>query len=310
MKNVVLSALAVAALAGTAVAQPVRLEFQIVRVSPTVPGTTAATRLTLQGLPNDSVTTTSGTTMRFQLQYRILNLVPDVYVPPVLDDNGDVITPGYFSAGDGAPDSMGHFPNAIVPDGLSSASINITSGLGRLQRALLSNNQNIAAGTPPLYPDASGNQGTRRGLVNPYRGGMSDSNINDLPSNGITNDDSNADPALYGTGPANTLLSITPVAINSNAHQGNELFYGNPNSAWYDLYCFTYTAGASNDVINVGAIPDPQTGNTFGYFSDSNAVPLTSTNSGTASYRIIVPAPGAAALVGLGGLLVARRRRA
>lgn len=283
MKKVVLSALVVAALAGTATAQ-VRLELRLVRQTGT-PANPGSANPVVDVDVNSSVTTTSGSVLRFEVQYRILNLVKDADFDGI-DDDG------------------------ILPDGLSAATLNVSSinGTGTFNHAQLSRFEHSLAGvTPPASPDISG-VGTapasgRRGLHNPYRGGLADANDNSLPSNGVF---------LPGT------FQFTPVAI-SNTHQGNPQFDPGPNAgdinsnfdeSWYGLYSFNFTVGASNTTLNVGAVADLDTGNRFGYFNDSSAVPLSSPNAGTASYQIIVPAPGSVALLGLGGLLVARRRRA
>jgi len=278
MKNLVLSALVVAALAGTANAQA-RLELRVVRQNG-VPSNPVGAGVTDVDV-NNSVTTTAGTTLRFELQYRVLDT-----------DVNDI----------------------VVPAGLSSATINITSGTGTLTRAQISRAENGQTGSDlPLSPDTTGLPAPaaasgRRGLHAPFRGGLVDSNNNDLPSNGVVNVDTNADPNLYTPGNGNTLLSVTPVSISQN-NQGNA-DNGIDNNNWYGVYSFNYTVGSANDIINVAAIADAVTGNSFGYFDDGNAVPVTSADATGASYRIVVPAPGAAALIGLGGLLVARRRRA
>lgn len=275
MKKFVLSSLALAALAGTAVAQPVRLELQIVRQAGTLPGVITDIDV------NSTVTANPGDVLRFEMQYRILDL-----------DTND----------------------SIVPAGLTAATIDITSTTGTLLRGQLSRFEAQLAGAlnPPTSTDSSGlpsgSASVRRGLHSPFRGGLSNSNNNDLPSNGVVNVDINPDPALYTPGPGNTLISVTPLAISQH-NQGNP-DVGSDNEWWFGLYTFEYIVGSTNDVINVAAVADPQTFNSFGYFNDGVPVPLTSGNSTSASYRIIVPAPGSVALLGLGGLLVARRRRA
>jgi len=289
MKKLVLSALVVAALAGTASAQnTARLELRLVRQIGTPANPGASNPVVDVVDPANTVISTSGTQLRFELQYRIFDLTPD-------DDN--------------------------VPAGLSSSTMNITSGSGTLLRAQLSRSEASGAANDPQSPDISGlpigtttttdpafsgANSARRGLHTPFRGGMANASLNDLPSNGIVNVDTNPDPNLYAPGAGNTLLQITPLAIsqpNQGASVGNE-------ATWYGVYSFNYIVGGSNDQINVAAIADSQTGNRFGYFADGNPVPITSTAASGTFYNIIVPAPGAAALVGLGGLLVARRRRA
>lgn len=297
MKKAFLTALVVAALAGTANAQ-VRLELRLVRQTGT-PANPGASNPVTDVDSNSSVTAVAGTTLRFELQYRLLNLVGDANHDGV-DDDG------------------------ILPDGFSAGTIDIRSGNGTLDRAQLSQfeHSNSDATIAPTSPDTSGvgfgGASSRRGLHAPYRGGLSDQNNNDLPSNGLVNVDSNPDPNLYHPGAGNTLLSPTPVAI-SNTHQGNPYFYapgpdGLPDfshdQTWFGLYSFTFTVGSSNTDITAAAQRDQVTGGAFGYFLDSNSVPQAGNDAVGATYHIVVPAPGAVALLGLGGLVGLRRRRA
>jgi len=213
-----------------------------------------------------------GSTTRFELQYRILDL---------------------------------NLSDAIVPAGLSAASINILSSnaaAGTFTRAQLSRAeaQNAAPAVPPTSPDTSGlptgTASVRAGLHAPFRGGLSDSNNNTLPAN--------------GTIAANGITGILPLTI-SESGQGNP-DAGADNNAWYGLYSFNFVAGAGGTTtITAAAVPDPNTGNTFGYFNSGAAVPLNSANStGCTQLITVVPAPGALALLGMGGLIAGRRRRA
>jgi len=289
MKKVLLSAMVVAALTGSAMAQnDARFELRLVRQIGT-PGNPGSSNPVVDVAdPLNTVACVAGDTLRFELQYRIFDLNID-------DDN--------------------------IPAGLSSATINIVSAGGTLLRAQLSRNEGGSVATNPVSPDASGlptgtttttdpafsgPNSARRGLHAPFRGGMANASLNDLPSNGIVNVDANPDPGLYAPGSGNTLLSITPLAI-AQPNQGTSV---GAESTWYGLYSFNYVCGSANDQILVSAVADAQTGNRFGYFADGNPVPVTSNNAIGGFYNIVVPAPGAAALLGLGGLIAARRRRA
>jgi hypothetical protein len=265
------------------------MELRIVRQSgtPTL-GTTTTPPVTDIDV-NSSANCVAGDVLRFELQFRIIDT---------------------------------NTADAIIPDGLTSASVNITSGGGTLDRAILSRREHSLAGINGPLPTDSTGQGSvaqgagRTGLHNPYRGGLTDTNDNDLPSNGIVLVDSNPDPAHFHPGAGNTLLSITPLSLAAS-HQGNENLddgddtNGTTNElTWYGLYSFTYTCGAANDTINANNVADAQTGSAFGFWVEGSGIPITSVTATGASYRIVVPAPGAAALLGLGGLIVARRRRA
>lgn len=274
MKKFAVSALAIAALAGAAHAQPVRLEFRLVPQTGTPPAAVTDSALTTPATP----ITLSGTsrTQRYELQYRVLDL---------------------------------NTADNVFPAGLSAAQINITASsptAGTFARAQLSRfeRQTNNATTPPSSPDNSGlplgGSSTGTGLHSPFRGGMADQNNNDLPAN--------------GTVAPNGILSILPLTI-SQPNQGNELI-GSPNTAWWGLYSFTFTAAdlfGGDITITAEAQADPNSGNRFGWFSDGAAVPEQSTNAtaGVTHLRIVaIPAPGTAALVGLGGLVAFRRRRA
>ncbi|MFN7022586.1 MAG: hypothetical protein ACK4WH_14850 [Phycisphaerales bacterium] len=279
MKKFTVSVLAIAALAGSAAAQtfPVRMEVRIVPQTGTPPATVTDGPLTTPATP----ITISGTerTQRFEMQYRILDL---------------------------------DLSDSIFPAGLTAAEIDITvnnPASGSFARAQLSRFEAQLAGTiPPTSTDSSGlptgAAAGRAGLHSPYRGGLSNANDNTLPANGTP--DTRA--GVVG------IFSVLPLAI-SQTNQGNP-DVGSPNDSWFGLYSFTFTAddNFTGDVI-ITAAPkaDPNTMNSFGYFNDGVAVPLTSPNSvnGVAHLSIVaVPAPGAAALVGLGGLVAFRRRRA
>jgi MYXO-CTERM domain-containing protein len=148
----------------------------------------------------------------------------------------------------------------------------------------------------------------------PFRGGITaPAPNNGNLANGQANVDSDASPTNSVPGPGNTQLNgITPLSLSQNDQ--------NAENSWYGLYSFTFTADGGQNAADTEAgrtlftaefVADPNTQNRFGYFTDGNPVPLNSPNAtaGTASV-FVVPAPGAMALLGLGGLIVTRRRRA
>lgn len=291
MKKVaVFSAVALLALAGSANAQSslggATLELRIVPVDGT-----AATGLTRPGANADVLATDSNRTRRFEVQYRIVD------------------------------------PNGIAA-GLSSMQFNITSSLsggtvGRtVDRAALTRFQgqtgNLNPGNTGLPVSVGGSDTTgasatgHTGLHRPYRGGVpapapnNNNAANGIPVLGVAGAPSVGNPGIN---------LITPLAL-SQTDQNDGGFYG--------LYSFTVTVGDSslgtdsdNDgfvIVNLSAaaIPDGQTGNAWGGFEDGNPVPQTSTlrSNGSASFRVEIPAPGSLALIGLGGLVATRRRRA
>lgn len=199
---------------------------------------------------------------------------------------------------------------------LASLQMNITSSVSggslsslSFDRSALTRNQGGGASTsqaPATPTDTSGNTigatAGVTGLHNIWRGGLSPATAagNALPSNGT----------IVPTG----INLITPLSLSQR-----DQFPANNPSAWYGLYDFEVTVGdgvggGSSVTLNlaVNAVADAQTGNSWGAYEDQDPIPRTSANSvgGTASFDIAIPAPGALALVGLGGLVAARRRRA
>lgn len=285
-KFAVLSAMAVLATAGAAFGQgeavaAATLNLRIVPVSGTLPGA-----LTFQGdNVHDTVAATdAGTsrTRRFSVQYQITEGVD--------------------------------FQGAIAS--LASLQMNITGSVagGSLatwgfDRAALSRNQAGAttATAPAGATDSSGNptlasQVGTTGLHGSFRGGLSPATAagNNLPSN--------------GTLAPNGIFLITPLSL-SERNQAPGDFPG----AWFGLYDFTVIVGDNNGpgdavvTLSVAPVADAQTGNSWGAYELGDPIPRTSRNSnaGSASFSVeAIPAPGALALVGLGGLVAARRRRA
>jgi hypothetical protein len=300
VKKFVVSALAIAALAGSAVGQ-VRFDLRI--VAQTGNPTTAPSLVTDDATQPDSAANrqTVAGAKRFELQYRLVDL-----------DTND----------------------AIHPAGLTTATINITlsnPAAGTLDRALLSTAEAGAGARPPrTIGQAAPFNGTTdttvaatsgvRGVHSPFRGGFTMSTDNSLAANGIL---SNNGTATGPTNliPGNQILSILPLSLSQN-NQGLAGFDLTGDGSgpfiaggeWYGLYSFTFipAAGFGGDFQIVATAPrDSATNNSFGYFNDGSAIPVQSGNStdGTAFLRI-VPAPGSFALIAMGGLIAGRRRRA
>ncbi len=156
-------------------------------------------------------------------------------------------------------------------------------------------------------PDASTisteGDGPATGLIAAFRGGLV----------------ANTDAANAGGGALGNTWIVTPLAISAPGHNswasGPNPSAANTNTSTtvWALYSFDFTYGGGEVNFSASANADPQTGNRFGFFTrtggTNNPVPVTSqlATDGTISF---VPAPGAAALLGLGGLIAARRRRA
>lgn len=272
MKKFAVSALAVAALAGAAFGQGQTTD-QVQLQLRLVPQT---------GLPADAVVdhvgdqhpdtlTGAGQVFRFEVQYRLVDL-----------NTGD----------------------AFFPAGLTAGNLRITAsggtGNGQLERALISRFEAQQAGsTPPTSPDTSGNPTGAflgaAGLHRPFRGGIpAPAPNNDNPANGIFSGDNLE------------ISGITPLSLSQSDQ--------NEDGAWYGLYSFNFVSGSSagpdNITLTVAFDADPTTGNRFGFFTDGDPVPVTSPNATGDTATIVVPAPGALALLGLGGLVAGRRRRA
>lgn len=287
-KFAVLSAMAVLATAGAAFGQgeavaAATLKLRIVPVDDTVPGTLTF----LAGNTHSTVgATDTNRTRRFSIQYQIQE-----------------------AAG---------FEGVIAS--LAAMQMNVTSGVAggpltsiAVDRALLSRAQgsNTLGGAAldsvdpaPAVDSTGAATGTFAGVTGlhrAFRGGLSPATAagNNLPSNGT----------LVPGG----ISLITPLTLS----QLNQAPDANPG-AWFGIFDFTVTVGdatAGDVTVNlaVNAVADAQTGNSWGAYEDGDVIPRTSRNSmgGTASFVVqAIPAPGALALVGLGGLVAARRRRA
>ena len=197
---------------------------------------------------------------------------------------------------------------------LASLQMNVTSSVvgGSLSslsfdRSLLTRNQGGGVSTSQAPVGAVDNSGNTigatvgvTGLHNAWRGGLSPATAagNALPSN--------------GTIVPGGINLITPLSLS----QRDQFPINNP-TAWYGLYDFEVTVGDANADLTVnvavGAVADAQTGNSWGAYEDQDPIPRTSQNAvgGSASFTVAaIPAPGALALVGLGGLVPASRWRA
>lgn len=290
-KTVVLATLAVATLAGTAFGQGANdFRLDLAWVHRTGNGS-AGSPLT-DGQTGGVLLVTPGTRYCFELRYRITDLNPQ---------------------------------DTRTVRGLSSAPINI----GRTQAAWittkgdLTNDQSGDNAPQPtsgaVNPDGSGlfgAPGALTGLINEFRGGLADPDgagplgPDDAPSNGnpinTANDRFTANPT-----------GILPLAISAggvNNHRSDTA----PQSQMWGVYFLwiDVPAGATGDnLLTATAVPDATTQNRFGAFVRTGAVtdvvPQTSVNATDGSITLrVIPAPGSLALLGLGGLVAARRRRA
>ena len=269
-KFVILSAAVVAASAGSALAQNFRLDLSMTLRA--VTGAPLAETLT-DVQTGGSVNAVVGQTYRVELRYRIADLTAD--------------TTG--------------------SRGLSAASIAFTQTGGGsasgLRRSNLSNDQ-ATASSPVSNPDTSAlltDPDATTGLMGEFRGGLTSDTA---PANGT--------PASSGW----TILplSLSAPAASTSWGSGNPTVANtdaNPNR--FGLYAFEFVYGGGNVTFNASAVADPQSGNRFGYFTRTGAtnspVPANSTLATDGSISF-VPAPASAALLGLGGLVAARRRRA
>jgi MYXO-CTERM domain-containing protein len=286
VKKIVLSALAVAAFAGSTYGQASTFGLDL----------WLAPRATTTAIPNAGAWTGTvsdiagpvvlapGQSVRLELRYRIT------------DSNG--LDDGFGSTG------------------LISSSLNVTTGLssafGTFERpggggdfgARLTNNQRqgiAQGGTQPAFPADASNSGIAPinfGLHAPFRTGV-------FPSSNGT--------AVPGSLEISNILPITPAAPSHLSFDDNGL----QNPTFWAVYSFQYTAPA---VVN-SAFVVPITVSTDGAASlfslfDAGQGSETATAFGagrsfsTSLSISVTPAPGAAALLGLGGLVAARRRRA
>lgn len=242
-----------------ALTEPVRLELRIVPQSGALPG-----------LITDAVApapiTAANQPARFELQYRILDLIST---------------------------------DSIVPAGLGIGLLNIrltdaSGNTGAFDRAPLSRYEaQLAAAAPPSSPDSSGGPLTpltgAAGLHRPFRGG-----IPAPPPNNSTT----ANGELLPLG----ITRITPVSL-APSDQGNANA-GQDNLAWYGLYSFTWawTGGSGTGQITISAefAADSTTGNRFSFWNDGANIPISSSSASAASITIplAIALPGACCTAG------------
>lgn len=287
MKTVALSVLAVLAAAGSATAQlpgdaaaAATLKMRIVPVDVT---SASPLNLSYQGdnTHNTVGATDTNRTRRFEVQYQI-------------------------QEGAGFEFFIASLASMQFSVGASVAGGSLPAPT--MSRAVLTANQAAANSVLPVTsPDLSGNAAgpanvNRQGLHGVWRGGLSPATQagNTLPAN--------------GTIAGSSINLITPLTLT----QLNQL-PANNTAAWYGLYSFEVTVGANGgptDSIVTTAITvavDAQTQNAWGAYEDADPIPRTSRlfMTQSASFAVeAVPAPGALALIGLGGLVAGRRRRA
>lgn len=218
------------------------------------------------------VNATAGTTYRVELRYRIQDLTAD--------------TTG--------------------SRGLSSAAINISqsgSGTGNPSRSFLTFDQTGTVNIPAGGTDSSGittfGDGPNTGLISEFRGGLV---LDTDPANGGPNGLGQIVPLALSAFGNNSWASGNPSAANTNSNTNVWAIY---------TFEFVYQGGTVNFLASAQA--DAGTGNRFGYFArtggTNNPIPQSS-NLATDGGISFVPAPATMALLGLGGLVAGRRRRA
>lgn len=186
--------------------------------------------------------------------------------------------------------------DAFVPSGLVSGNLRLTTTAGTLSRAALTRNQAGGTGAPPvsqsvdLVTDTSplaANGAT--GLHRPFRGGFpAPPPNNDNPANGVFEN-------------GNRLISgITPLVLSQTDQN---------DGGWYGLYSFVYHSAGTTALVEASFDADAMTGNRFGFFNDSDPVPVTSPVSQGDLIVIDFPSPSSATLLLIGGAMSARRRR-
>lgn len=271
-KVVILSTLAAAGLASAAHGQAFTLQLFLTAraVSGSSPSETVAD---IQ--EGGSIAATAGTRYRVDVRYRINDNVADT----------------------------------VGSRGLSAAALILTrsgTGTGTTSRAFLTFDQQ--GDSAVTNPDTSGittaADGPTTGLIGQFRGGLT---ADDAAPNGGANGLSTAAApllplALSNPGHRSWGTTGNPTAANTNASTTRWALY---------TFEFVYQGGQVN--FNVTAQADATTGNRFGYFQQTGGtvspVPVTSQSAQDGNISF-VPAPSAAALLGLGGLIAARRRRA
>lgn len=275
MKNIVLSALAVAALAGSAMGQAFNLEVQLVgqtysdNFDGTLTGTTVASGVTVNSAGGDALSRT----VRIEGRYRLVAV-------------------GSSTGGFGAGSSL------VQSAGLSSASMNlgVSNGGSSLLRAAP-----IAPATAFPYPNPQTIDTTSdTGLYSPFRTGV----FQDTPL-GTGLGGSNGTISSTGLDNVLAISASSPdhrSTTNANARQWGLFAFDLVIPAGAPIGQFVFTVGQNGANIplyfrRTGAVTENAARNIEGSFIGS-------------SFTVnVVPAPASAALLGLGGLVVARRRR-
>jgi MYXO-CTERM domain-containing protein len=290
VKKLVVSALALAALAGSAYGQAAqrndfRLDLFLVLRS-VAPANGVITDIQTGG----SVDAVVGNTYRVELRYRINDGTADTVGSRGLTSSliaitntaglqfGTHINRGALSADQGARGALGILPGAAPANPDNTA---IDNGL---------NNGLVGA-----FPDGV------TGMMDPFRGDMGGP-MGDIlpqkPSNGL---------AVPG---GLTILPLSLSAPNQNSFTGLAPNAGNTNSNMtrWGVYAFEFVYQGGAVIFTADAIADADTQNKFGFW-DGSPIPATS-NQSAAGTIAFIPAPASAALLGLGGLVAGRRRRA
>lgn len=278
---------AVAAICASAQAQNFRLDLFL--VAREVTGTSGNFTLADVGGPQNTrdtarpqtingnlVNAVVGREYRVELRYRIADLTADT-----VGSRGLTSAQINFSVN----------PGVIAPTNLHRADLTPDQANGSVSRAA---DPEAFAG---FLPDPT------TGLIGLFRGGLT----SDAAA-------SNGAPSLSGW----TVLPVSLAAPGQRSY-AQDTVTANPTAANTDangdlwgLYTFAFTYNGGRVTFNATTEIDPVTGNRFGLFTRSgttnNPAPITSTlaNDGVITF---VPAPGAATLMAIAGVLNLRRRR-
>lgn len=288
MNKIGLSALALVATAGSAFGQldPARFRLDLFLQGRTYSNTTAGTSTDATnatspiGPINSATATLEQRTIRLEIRYRITVLQPNT------PNSGS-----YTSGG-----------TTYLSSGLSSASLNLASSrtlnVGDLKAAQVSSDANAAA--QPTNPDTLDLSDGTLGLYTAFRTGV----FADVPAGtGLGNNNGTFSPA--------GLANILPIATGAPGQRSNLNSNGNLWSVYAVDFVIPQNAPAGTWTFNLSQNPGsewlffPRTGASDGV----GITGLGGITFGPGVSITIVPAPGAAALLGLGGLVAARRRR-
>lgn len=289
MKKIVFSALAVAALAGAAQAQNT-IEYRWVeRHGQTTigPGATPVAGATVAG-----VGTGTDATIILTLEARVVGQGNALGISTF---GGDVVSNDPFNTTRNTGGNTQGFLSVASTQGGAPAGLHVNAAFS---------NSNWAPSYVP-YPDGDGGfLGTGRGIFNPFR------QIANLGDNaqGVANDNDGATAGLQN--PTNNVLQRLFGNMSFGDYQNNEDGPGRLGlGSFIPLFVVRY------DVTDLTARNLTITFNgfitAFAGYADGQPVQAISATGISTTYTVsIVPAPGAAALLGLGGLVATRRRRA